>query len=96
MDLYDKLKPVFENYLKENGHRVTPERFIVLRAITLISEEFSVYDVLCYLTKPNGEQEVCRASLFNSFKMLESAKIIEWIPSKLSKYRINDNYLDSV
>ncbi|MCL4540357.1 MAG: transcriptional repressor [Bacteroidetes bacterium] len=64
----------FEDYLREENYRVTPERFEVLDAVMATSGHFDA-DELFLTLKKNGSK-VSRATVYNTLDILEECELV--------------------
>lgn len=67
-------KQKLEDYLRQEGHRVTPERFEVLDAVMTASGHFDA-DELFFNLKKNGSK-VSRATVYNTLDILETCDLV--------------------
>jgi Fur family ferric uptake transcriptional regulator len=74
-NIKDTVRQIFTEYLNNNGHRKTPERFAILDTIYSIEGHFGI-DAL-YLMMMNQEKfRVSRATLYNTINLLISARLV--------------------
>ncbi|MCL5020993.1 MAG: transcriptional repressor [Bacteroidetes bacterium] len=67
-------KARFENYLKQENYRITPERFEVLDAVMSATGHFDADELFLNL-KRNGSK-VSRATVYNTLEILEECELV--------------------
>jgi Fur family transcriptional regulator, ferric uptake regulator len=67
-------KQKFEEYLREESYRVTPERFEVLDAVMATTGHFDADEL--FLTLKKGGSKVSRATVYNTLDILEECELV--------------------
>lgn len=68
------VRQILKDYLEQNNHRKTPERFAVLDAAYSFSSLFSIQDLSDRLTEMNFP--VSRATIYNTLKLLSAIRLV--------------------
>ena len=71
---FENIKKTFINYLEKNGHRKTPERYIILEEIYNNDEHFEVKKLYEQLLSKG--HKISRATMYNTIHLLQACKLI--------------------
>ena len=74
-DIIHEVKEIFRSYLKENKHRQTPERFMVLEEIYRSDGHFDADDM--YFRMKNIGYRVSRATVYNTLDLLLECGLVQ-------------------
>ncbi|MBK8983319.1 MAG: transcriptional repressor [Ignavibacteria bacterium] len=71
---FEEIKNTFIAYLKDNAHRITNERFLILNAALNMEEHFDADEL--YLKMKNDYLNVSRATVYKTLELMSECEIL--------------------
>ena len=75
LNIQEKVRIIFSDYLSNKGHRKTPERFAILAEIYGIKGHFDIEEL--YIKMKDKNYRVSRATLYNTMELLLDCDLIK-------------------
>ena len=73
-DILKQVHDLFEQYLGQNGHRKTPERFAILREVYQFDGHFDIEALYAHMKR--HKYRVSRATLYNTIELLLDCNLV--------------------